>query len=240
LSLLKSQLRAANAHLDACDSLASEIAKANDSTHALLSLKRELAEGKSSLAKINVRIVEADRRQRKSTEYSLDVHVKSARENFEATTIGVFAYLDNLHDDFSRKGNADAVETLEKIRRRARKAVRTLYFIVHPKLAFLLSGQCLLLIIVLGIIASCSLYVGHYATHPRSGLTPTQTVKESAASDAKKIHNAQASEGSFIDRSLKTTTTIIDLLPKVPKAILALTAAIAALQGLLAALTKPK
>jgi hypothetical protein len=240
MSLLKRQLRTANAYIDQCDSLADEIANKAEENHKLSSLKREVGEARSSLGKINVRIVEADRRQGKSTENSLDTHVRSAKKNFAEPDIGAYARLDDLHKEFSGKGDADAVETLEKIRRKGQKTVRTLYFILHPKLAFLLSWRCLLLIILLGIIASCAFYVSHYATHPRSGLTPTQTVKESAASDAKKIQNAQASEGSFIDRSLKTTTTIVDLLPKVPKAILALTAAIAALQGLVTAVTKPK
>jgi hypothetical protein len=170
----------------------------------------------------------------------LDSHVIRAKDAYQDKSNGVFDCIDELTDYFSEKRDTAAVLNLEKLRKQSRKALGILWLITRPKLAFLLSWQCLLLVVVCGLIVACSLYVSHYAIHPRAGLTASQSVTASAASDVKRIQEvAQDPKASLTDRSLKTVTTVVDLLPKIPKAILAITAAVAAFQGLLAALVKP-
>jgi hypothetical protein len=232
-------MRTARGRINACETLTLSIGDAGSDNSYIDWLKEDLAKAGSSLKEIDVQIVEAFRRQRRSTDDVLDKHVSRAEDAFQTTVTGVFACIDKLNNHFSEKRDTATVLKLEKIRKLARKTLRTLYLITRPKLAFLLSWRCLFLIIACGLIATCLLYVSHYALHSQSGLTPTQSVASSAANDAKRIHEvATESNASFIDRSLKTVTTIVDLLPKVPKAILAITAAIAALQGLMAALVK--
>jgi hypothetical protein len=240
MSLLRRQLRTANARIDACRNLALNIGHADSDNLHLGWLKEDLAKAKSSLERIDIEIVEVFRRQGRSTENVLDEHVSRAEDTFQTSVSGIFACVDELSDHFSVKRDTAAVLTLEKIRKLARKTLKTLYLITRPKLAFLLSWRCLFLIIGCGLIATCLLYVSHYAIHPQRGQTPAQSVANSATSDVKRIHEvASDSDVSFMDRILTTVTTIVDLLPKVPQAILAITAAIAALQGLMAALVKP-
>jgi hypothetical protein len=240
MSLLRNQLRKAHARIDACETLALSINSAGSDPLSLRWLKEALVEARSSLKEINVVIVESNRRQGTPTDNVLDKFVSEAEYAFEKSVSGVFACIDDLNDDFSQKGDAPAVLSLEKMRKQARKAVRTLYLITRPKLAWFLSWPGLLLIIVTGLIATCLLYVSHYAIHPQSGLTPAQSVKTRVSRDVEIIQKeANKPDESLIDRILKTITTIVDLLPKIPKAILAVTAIIAALQRALPALVRP-
>jgi hypothetical protein len=237
MSLIKNQLRMANERIAACETLAANIGDEGSDYLHLGWLKEDLVAARSFLAQIDPEIVQAFRRQKKPTDEVLDKHVDHAAYKFQADTSGVFACLDSLTDRFGSERNAVAVLNVEKIRKPARKIVRTLHLMTRPKLAFLLSWRCLFLIILIGLVASCLLYVTHYAIHTDSGLSAAQSVTSSAAIDAKKIQEAANDpSGSIIDRSLKTATTIVDLLPKLPKAVLAITATIAAFQTLFAAL----
>jgi hypothetical protein len=91
--------------------------------------------------------------------------------------------------------------------------------------------------LILGLIVGAAFYAGHYVNHPMQGLSPTQTVKAAVARDVMTIKEvSQQPNTSAFDRSLKTATAIIDLLPKLPQAILGLTALIATLQSLISPL----
>jgi hypothetical protein len=240
MSLFRNQLRTAYAQIDACEALALSIEDADSDALHLGWLKEALAEARLSLNKIDVKIVEAFRRQGKPTDDVLDEHVGEAADVFQDRVSGVLACIDKLNDHFGEKRNAPAVLTLEKIRGPARKTVRTLYFMTRPKLSWLLSWRGLLLIIASGLIATCFLYVSHYAIHTQSGLSPAQSVKSRASRDVERIQEeAHKPDESLMDRTLKTITTIVDLLPKIPKAILAVTAIIAAFQRVLPALVWP-
>jgi hypothetical protein len=239
MSQIESQLRKIRARIDVCEALALTLPGAESDDLHLRWLKESLATARSSLNKINVEIVTAFRKQGKATDEVLNTHVSNAEDAFCGSVSGVFVCLDELNNDFGKEGNAPAVLTLEKIGRQSRKASRTLYLITRPRLAFFLSWRGLLLVSLIGLIASCLSYIGHYAVHPTGGLTRVDSVTAGAARDIQTVHEAaHNSDESFIDRTLKTTTTVVDLLPKIPKAILALTAAVAAFQGLLTTLVR--
>ncbi len=223
-----------------CEAIARGIGDAGSTNLKLGWLKEDLIKARSALAEVDVEIVESLRRQRKDTTFLLDSYVIRAKDAYQIRSSGVFDCIDALTDHFSGNRDTAAVLNLEKLRKHSRITLRTLWFMTRPKLAFLLSWRCLLLITVGGLIAACSLYVGHYAIHPRAGLTASESVTAGAASDVKRIQEvAQDPTASLTERSLKTVTAVAELLPKIPKAILAITAAIAAFQGLLAALVKP-
>lgn len=236
MSLLKSQLKAAYAHIAKCESITNTIPSAGTSNYELVGLRENFTEIRASLDAIKPDIVEAHLRQNLNTRNVLDEHVSDAEYQLTTAIIGVFVRLTNLNQHFSNQGDVPSVLKLEKVRKYARKAVRVLHLMVHRKIAFLLSWRIVLLVVVIGLIAAAATYVHHYAVQDKGGQTASESVKAHASSDAEKIQTA-AHSGS-IDGAFNAVDSLLVELPKVPKAIIAITSSIAAIQALIIVVRK--
>ena len=243
MSQLSAQLKRVLSQIAECQALDQKAAGAASKSGApaakgianpLGDIKEALAKAKEELEQIEVKKVEALRRQRSSTRDLLEVHVEAAEEQFHGREFSVVPRLDYLNQNFSKELSEECVLYLESLRNHSAKAVRILYLMTRPKLAFFLSWRLAVVILIFGFMVAAAFYAGHYVNHPMPGLSRTQTVKAAVARDVTTVKKAsQQPDTSAFDRSLKTATAIIDLLPKLPQAILGLTALIAALQRLI-------